>query len=84
MDEDIINKILNNPAVCNTDEDNILYPGRLNIDENGDPIITPFSTKEDYERSRRITDKKHGVTPLLELGVKYNNPNFTKADLVQS
>jgi hypothetical protein len=81
MDEDIINKILNNPAVCNTDEDNILYPGRLNIDENGDPIITPFSTKEDYERSRRITDKKHGVTPLLELGVKYNNPNFTKADL---
>jgi hypothetical protein len=79
--DDIIKTYLNSPTVCNTDDDNLLYPGRLNTDENGDPIITPFSTLADYERSREITDKKHGVTPILKLGVKYNNPDFTKQDL---
>lgn len=76
-----MNDLFKHITFCNTDEDNLLYPGKLNVDENGDPIITHTSTQEDYDRSRRITDKKHGITPLLELGVKYNNPNFTQKDL---
>lgn len=72
---------LSNITPCKTDDDNVFYPGQLNVDANGNKLITANSTPEDYIKSFKDVSKKHGVINILDLKVKYNNSGFGKEEL---
>lgn len=72
-----INSITN----CDTPTDAYVYPGKLNVDENGKPLITSTSTPEDYKKSILHSAHKYGLKHFSEFGVSYPNTKVGKEDI---
>jgi hypothetical protein len=61
-------------------KDEEYYPGTLNKSLDGSRIINAHSSESDYKNSSIQSAHNMGVAHASEIGLSFNDPNFTAAD----